>query len=146
VPDIASNARQVILKANRAGRRTVQTGRRAYSSEGSRLPAMAQYLQVSTATPSRDEAVRLAGSSVEAGLAAGAQVVGPVVSVFWHEGQYGEGEEWQVLLKTTEARYAELEAHLLKQHPWDNPEVAAVPLVAGSAGYFEWLDRTTAKP
>ncbi|WP_026162985.1 divalent-cation tolerance protein CutA [Kribbella catacumbae] len=107
---------------------------------------MAQYLQVSTATPSREDAVRLAGSSVEAGLAAGAQVVGPVVSVFWHQGQYGEGEEWQVLLKTTDARYAELEVHLLKQHPWNNPEVVAVPLVAGSAGYFEWLDRTTTKP
>ena len=115
-------------------------------SKGSRLAAMAQYLQVSTATPSRDEAVRLAGSSVEAGLAAGAQVVGPVVSLFWHEGQYGEGVEWQVLLKTTEARYAELEGHLLKHHPWNNPEVAAVSLVAGSAGYFEWLDRTTTKP
>ncbi|MEV8374615.1 divalent-cation tolerance protein CutA [Kribbella sp. NPDC056861] len=106
---------------------------------------MAQYLQVSTATPSRAEAVRLAGSSVKAGLAAGAQVVGPVTSVFWHEGQYGEGEEWQVLLKTTEARYAELESHVLQHHPWKNPEVAAVPLVAGSEGYFEWLNHTTAK-
>ena len=104
---------------------------------------MAGYLQVSTATATRDEAVQLAGSAVGAGLAASAQVVGPVVSVFWHEGQYGEGEEWQVLLKTTERRYAELEAHLLEQHSWANPEVSAVEITAGSAAYLDWLDRTT---
>jgi periplasmic divalent cation tolerance protein len=104
---------------------------------------MSGYLQVSTATATRDEAVQLAGSAVDAGLAAGAQVLGPVVSVFWHEGQYGEGEEWQVLLKTTERRYAELEAHLLEKHSWGNPEVSAVPISAGAAGYLDWLDRTT---
>jgi periplasmic divalent cation tolerance protein len=104
---------------------------------------MSGYLQVSTAAATREEAVRLAGSAVEAGLAAGAQVVGPVVSVFWHEGQYGEGEEWQVVLKTTEGRYAELEARLLAEHSWTNPEVSAVPITAGAAAYLDWLDRTT---
>jgi periplasmic divalent cation tolerance protein len=76
-------------------------------------------------------------------LAAGAQVVGPVVSVFWHAGEYSEGEEWQVLLKTTEARYEALEVHLLAEHPWDNPELGAVPIVAGSPGYLGWLGRST---
>jgi periplasmic divalent cation tolerance protein len=104
---------------------------------------MSGYLQVSTATPTRDDAVRLAGSAVEAGLAAGAQIIGPVVSVFWHAGEYGEGEEWQVLLKTTDARYAELEAHLLDRHPWDNPEIGAVPIARGSVRYFSWLDKHT---
>jgi periplasmic divalent cation tolerance protein len=111
--------------------------------DGLRLGGMSGYLQVSTATATRDEAVQLAGSIVSAGLAAGAQIVGPVVSVFWHEGQYGEGEEWQVLLKTTERRYAELETHLLNNHPWDNPEVSAVPITSGSAAYLDWLDHTT---
>jgi periplasmic divalent cation tolerance protein len=108
-----------------------------------RLANMSGYLQVSTAAATREEAVRLAGSAVEAGLAAGAQVVGPVVSVFWHEGQYGEGEEWQVVLKTTEGRYAELEARLLAEHSWTNPEVSAVPITAGAAAYLDWLDQTT---
>jgi periplasmic divalent cation tolerance protein len=104
---------------------------------------MSGYLQVSTTTATRDEAVHLAGSAVKAGLAAGAQVAGPVTSIFWHLGEYGEGEEWQVTLKTTEARYADLEAHLLEEHSWDNPEVTAVQLT-GPAAYLEWLDRTTA--
>ena len=105
---------------------------------------MTVYLQVSTATPTRQEAIRIAGSAVKAGLAAGAQIAGPVVSVYWHEGEYGEGEEWQLTLKTTLGRYAELESHLLADHPWDNPEVSAVQLT-GSARYLEWLDRTTAR-
>jgi periplasmic divalent cation tolerance protein len=110
-----------------------------------RLGSMAEYLQVSTATPTRDDAVRLAGSAVSAGLAAGAQIVGPVISVFWHNDTYGEGEEWQVLLKTSIDRYADLEAHLLAEHPWGNPELGAVPIVKGSQGYFDWLEKFTTK-
>ncbi|WP_405985635.1 divalent-cation tolerance protein CutA [Streptomyces sp. NBC_00872] len=104
---------------------------------------MADVWQVSTATGTREEAVALAKSVVTARLAAGAQVVGPVVSVFWHRGEFGTGEEWQLLLKTRADRYPELETHLLRHHPWDNPEVAAVPLVAGSAAYLRWVGTTT---
>ena len=104
---------------------------------------MAGYLQVSTTADSRDAAARLAQSAVEAGLAASAQVIGPVASYFWHLGALGEGEEYQVMFKTSEARYPDLEAHLIREHPWDNPEVTAVEIAAGSATYLEWLDRTT---
>jgi periplasmic divalent cation tolerance protein len=104
---------------------------------------MADYVQVSTAAETRDEAVRLAASAVQGQLAAGAQVIGPVVSVFWHAGEYGEGQEWQVLLKTTAARYDELEALLIREHSWDNPEVIATPIVAGSAHCLAWLEKST---
>jgi periplasmic divalent cation tolerance protein len=102
---------------------------------------MAEYLQVATATETRDDALRLAQSAVAALLAAGAQIVGPVDSVFWHRGEFGTGEEWQLLLKTRADRYAALEAHLLEHHPWQNPEVSAVPLT-GASGYLRWIDRT----
>jgi periplasmic divalent cation tolerance protein len=100
---------------------------------------MSDFVQVSTATETREQAVRLAESAVRDRLAAGAQVVGPVVSVFWHRGEFGTGEEWQLLLKTTVERYPSLEAHLLEQHPWDKPEVVAVPIVAGSEAYLRWV-------
>jgi periplasmic divalent cation tolerance protein len=48
-----------------------------------------------------------------------------------------------VTLKTTAGRYRELEAHLLSEHPGDNPEVTAMTLAAGSAAYLDWLDRST---
>ncbi|MEU9357716.1 divalent-cation tolerance protein CutA [Streptomyces sp. NPDC048301] len=100
---------------------------------------MTQYVQVSTATATKQQAVDLAGSAVQGRLAAGAQVVGPVTSVFWHLGEYGTGEEWQVLLKTTADRYKELEAHLLAHHPWDNPELCAVPIIDGADRCLEWI-------
>ncbi|MFD3978226.1 divalent-cation tolerance protein CutA [Streptomyces griseus] len=100
---------------------------------------MTDYVQVSTATPTQEAAVALAGPAVQQRLAAGAQVVGPVTSVFWHLGEYGTGEEWQLLLKTTAERYPELEAYLLEAHPWDNPEVCAVPIVAGADRCLEWI-------
>jgi periplasmic divalent cation tolerance protein len=105
---------------------------------------MADFIQVSTTADSREAAAALASSAVKARLAASAQVIGPVASVFWHEGQYGEGEEYIAALKTTADKYADLESHLLAEHPWKNPEISAVPLVAGSSPYLEWIRRTVA--
>jgi periplasmic divalent cation tolerance protein len=105
---------------------------------------MTDYLQVSTVAGDRETAAKLARAAVAAKLAAGAQVYGPVASFFWHLGESGEGEEWQVTLKTRADRYAELEALLLREHTWDNAEVSAVPLVKGTAAYFAWIDRTVA--
>lgn len=106
---------------------------------------MAEYLQVSTATETREQAVQLARGVTEARLAAGAQIMGPVLSVFWHLGEFGRGEEWQVIFKTTRDRYQELEEHLSKNHPWNNPEISAVPILVGSDGYLKWVNRTTAR-
>ncbi|KAB8171232.1 divalent cation tolerance protein CutA [Streptomyces sp. 3MP-14] len=99
-------------------------------------------MQVSTAVESREAAETLARSAVAARLAAGTQIVGPVTSVFWHLGEMGTGEEWQLLLRTTADRYPALETHLVAHHPWDNPEVVAVPITAGTADYLDWIRRT----
>ena len=105
---------------------------------------MTDFVQVSTATASRAEAEELARSVVHARLAAGAQIIGPVVSAFWHLGEFGTGEEWQLLFKTRVDRYPDLERHLLANHPWKNPEVVAVPIFAGAEGYLNWVHETTA--
>ncbi|WP_411135078.1 divalent-cation tolerance protein CutA [Streptomyces sp. C10] len=105
---------------------------------------MTDFLQVSTATENREAAVKLAQSVVSARLAAGAQIIGPVVSVFWHQGEFGTGEEWQLLLKVRADRYDEIEAHLLERHPWQSPEVSAVRIVAGADAYLRWVEMTTA--
>lgn len=103
---------------------------------------MTDYLQVSTVAGSREEAVELLNSAVEARLAASGQVFGPAVTAFWHLGEFGTGEEWQIVLKTTQHRYPDLEAHLLAEHPWQNPEVSFTPL-GGSAAYLAWVSRAT---
>jgi periplasmic divalent cation tolerance protein len=103
---------------------------------------MTDVVQVSTATPSREAAEQLAQSAVQEHLAASAQIVGPAVSVFWHLGEFGTGEEWRLLLITTEARYPALEGHLVKHHPWENPEIAAVPVTQATDAYASWVRET----
>jgi periplasmic divalent cation tolerance protein len=106
---------------------------------------MTQVLEVSTATPTREAALKLAESAVAAGLAPGGQVSGPIASVFWHQGEFGQGDEWKVSFKATDERSPELEAHLIANHEWTNPEVTAVALSRASAAYVEWVERVTAQ-
>ena len=106
------------------------------------LRSVSDYLQVTTVADSQEVAVRLAQSAVAARFAASAQVVGPAISIYWHLGELGTGQEWQAVLKTTASRYPELRDHLLSEHPWDNPEITAVEIVGATAAYFDWLKRT----
>ena len=106
---------------------------------------MATLLEVSTATPTRESAARLAEAAIKVRLAAGGQISGPVTSLFWHAGEFGTGEEWTVTLKTTADRYQELEELLVQEHDWDNPQVTATVLEHASAGYAEWVERVTRK-
>ena len=103
---------------------------------------MTDYLQVSTATENKEVAAHLARTAVAARLAGNAHVSGPVASFFWHLGEQGESTEWHITFKTTTDRYPELEAHILREHPWENPEVIAVPIVRGAADFLAWLERS----
>src|SRR5690242_12012370 len=100
---------------------------------------MTGFLRLTTATPDQDSAKALARSAVQARLAGNAQIVGPVASVFWHNGELGEGEEWQVVLSTTAEAYPALEAHLIEHHPWKNPEITALPITHATQEYGYWL-------
>jgi periplasmic divalent cation tolerance protein len=97
------------------------------------------YLQVQTTTDSRAEAMELSRSAVEARLAACGQVAGPVASVYWWEGGLERAEEWLVLLKLPVDRYDELAAFLTERHSYDEPEIIALPIVAGSTAYLTWM-------
>ncbi|WP_241832759.1 divalent-cation tolerance protein CutA [Amycolatopsis sp. CB00013] len=118
------------------------TGRMSDELDSAR-GALGWSLVVATATPDRESGEKLAGAAVAARLAGTAQVVGPVTSFFWHLGESGRGEEFNVTFKTTDARYAELEAYIIANHPWDKPEVTAVELVRGSADYLAWAEEST---
>jgi len=101
------------------------------------------YLQVQTTTDSRAEAMELSRAAVEARLAACAQVAGPVASTYWWDEGLERAEEWLVLLKLPADRYEELAAFLAERHSYDEPEIIALPIVAGSASYLTWLREET---
>ncbi|MGN6274981.1 MAG: divalent-cation tolerance protein CutA [Solirubrobacterales bacterium] len=105
---------------------------------------MADYVQVLTTCGSEEEAGRIASLLVEQRLAACVQVVGPIASRYRWQGEIEEEREWQCLAKTTRAAYEAVEAAIREVHSYDEPEIIATPIVAGSPGYLAWIDENVA--
>jgi periplasmic divalent cation tolerance protein len=102
-----------------------------------------QILQVQTTTDSRAEAIELGHAAVAARLAACAQVTGPISSTYWWEDTIERSEEWLILLKLPADRFDELAEFLTERHSYDEPEIVATPIVAGSAAYLSWVEDET---
>jgi periplasmic divalent cation tolerance protein len=105
-----------------------------------------RFLVVQTTTDSRAEAVELARGAVEARLAACGQVSGPVASTFWWEGAVERAEEWLLTLKLPASGYQALADFLARSHSYDEPEIVATPIVAGSETYLSWIEEETGRP
>lgn len=106
--------------------------------------ATADWLTVLTTTDAEEKAARLARGAIEARVAACAQIAGPVTSVYRWEGAVETAREWQVVFKTTGARYEALEAYLRSEHDYETPEIIATPIVRGNADYLRWIEEETA--
>jgi periplasmic divalent cation tolerance protein len=104
----------------------------------------AEFLHVQTTADSRAEAMELAQDAVEARLAACAQVAGPIASTFWWEDGIERAEEWLIMFKLPAGRFPELADFLMERHSYDEPEIIAMPIVAGSASYLDWIAQETA--
>lgn len=105
---------------------------------------MTDAVQVMTAVDSREAADRIARGLLEARLAACVQVIGPVRSRYWWKGAIEQAEEWVCLVKTRHGLYAEVERAIIAAHPYETPEVLAIPVIEGSATYLGWLAAETA--
>jgi periplasmic divalent cation tolerance protein len=100
---------------------------------------VAECLQVQTTAGSEEEAERIAAALVERRLAACVQTIGPIASRYRWQGEVEQAQEWLCLAKTEASRYPELEAAIRELHSYEEPEIVATPIVAGSAGYLDWL-------
>jgi periplasmic divalent cation tolerance protein len=87
----------------------------------------------------RDDAERIAETLVGERLAACVNLVGPIRSVYRWQGEISRDDEILLLIKTTRERYAALEARVRAIHPYDVPEVIALPIAYGSEPYLQWL-------
>jgi periplasmic divalent cation tolerance protein len=105
---------------------------------------MPSYVQVLTTIDSLEGAERVARAVVEARAAACAQIVGPIHSTYWWNDAVETAEEWQVLMKTTEERYPELETAIRGAHSYDVPEIIATPITRGGKDYLSWVSKETA--
>jgi periplasmic divalent cation tolerance protein len=93
--------------------------------------------------PSREEGERIAEAVVGEGLAACVNIVGPIRSVYRWQGEVCRDDEHLLLMKTCRDRYGALETRVLELHPYDVPEVIALPVEEGAVPYLSWIDAQT---
>ncbi|MEQ8847092.1 divalent-cation tolerance protein CutA [Botrimarina sp.] len=96
-------------------------------------------LLVSTTTDSEAAAMRLAKELVERRLAACVQVMGPIKSVYRWQERVETADEWLCTAKTLRVRWDAVRRLIEELHPYDTPEVVAVPIESASAAYGRWL-------
>lgn len=89
--------------------------------------------------PDQACAEQLARQLVSEGLAACVNLLPPVRSLYRWQGVIESADEVPLWIKTTAAAYPALEARLLQLHPYQVPEIIALPVLAGSALYLDWL-------
>jgi periplasmic divalent cation tolerance protein len=102
---------------------------------------MAEYIQIFTTTEKKDDAEVISREIVEKRLAACAQVVGPIMSTYWWKEEIERTEEWLCIMKSRRDLYNELENAVKSIHPYEEPEIVALPIVSGSQSYLKWLDQ-----
>lgn len=103
-----------------------------------------EFWLVTTTVVDADAAKALAHALVEARLASCVQAL-PIVSTYRWEGAIETACEHLLICKIRAADYAAVEAAIRVKHAYDVPEIVAVPIVAGSAGYLGWLADSTAR-
>ena len=94
---------------------------------------------VLTSLPDRATAIRLANALVEQKLAACVNVLAECASVYRWNGAVQNAAEVPVLIKTRAGRYVEVEAAIRSLHPYELPEIIAVPVVRGCNEYLQWV-------
>ena len=103
------------------------------------MPAML----VITNLPDRAAAERLAERVIGERLAACVNILAPCRSVYRWKGAVQHDEEHPMLIKTTAERYAALERALREGHPYELPEIIAVPIDRGLPEYLSWVETET---
>ncbi|MDY7005554.1 MAG: divalent-cation tolerance protein CutA [Cyanobacteriota bacterium] len=98
-----------------------------------------EYLMVITTTSSRQDADNIAKYLLEKRLAACIQIFSSITSSYWWNDEICTDEEWLCLIKTSQKNYESLEKAIREIHPYETPEVIALPILTGSQDYLSWL-------
>jgi periplasmic divalent cation tolerance protein len=99
-------------------------------------------LVVTISCPDRDTATRLGRELVAERLVACAQLL-PIHSIYRWEGAVQTEDEYLLQAKTTEARLADIESYVAEHHPYEVPELIAMPISWGHGPYLEWVREQT---
>jgi periplasmic divalent cation tolerance protein len=96
---------------------------------------------VTTSFEERQQAEKLAAILLQERLIACGQISGPVTSFYWWKGAFTTSVEFILSMKTTAAHYERLEKTIQSNHPYDVPEIVAVPITNLSDDYWAWMQQ-----
>lgn len=101
-------------------------------------------VQIQFAIDDRAQADAIVESLLAQRLVACGQCTGPMVSRYRWKGSLERTEEWLVLLKTRAELTERVIESIVRDHPYETPEVVALAIIEGSAGYLDWIGEATA--
>ena len=104
---------------------------------------MNDILLVFTNLPDAQSAAKLARQIIETRVAACVNQLAPCASTYRWQGNIDYATEVPLMIKTTRGAYPRLEKLIVEAHPYELPEIIAVPLTAGLPEYLSWVDKET---
>ena len=109
------------------------------------MPTQDHYQLVLCTCPNQDSAKQIADHLVDQGLAACVNILPGILSVYRWQGKREESQEHLLLIKTISDVHVRLEKASTELHPYELPEIIAVPIQGGNAGYLAWLSESINK-
>ncbi|TMB10796.1 MAG: divalent-cation tolerance protein CutA [Deltaproteobacteria bacterium] len=104
---------------------------------------MTDAILVLTTLPTADAAVEVAKALIGEKLAACANILPALRSIYRWEGKVQDENEVLVLLKSRQGQYESLKTRILELHPYDVPEILAIPIERGHGAYLDWIASET---
>jgi periplasmic divalent cation tolerance protein len=112
---------------------------RYFPQASSKSSHSVEHILIITNLPDRAQALALAQKLVEARLAACVNVLADCTSVYWWQGKSETASEVPLLIKTLAQHYASVEQLIKSEHPYELPEIIAVPISSGLPAYLKWI-------
>jgi periplasmic divalent cation tolerance protein len=100
---------------------------------------MNRYIQVITTISDKRGAEKIAKELINKRLAACVQILGPIKSIYRWKGKIETAKEWVCIIKTRTSLYKKVEAAIKKIHPYEVPEIIAVPIALANKDYLKWI-------
>lgn len=104
---------------------------------------MKKFILVLTALPEEKKGLEIARKLVEERLAACVTVSSACQSLYWWGDKISDDREYVLLIKTAACLYEQLEKRIRELHPYQVPEIIALPLEKGSRDYLSWIEKET---
>ena len=101
----------------------------------------ASLVQIQCSVPTKKVAKNIAKKLVEEQLCACVNILPKMSSFYIYEGEFCEDEELLLLIKTDKEHYKAVEKRILSLHPYEVPEIIALPVIKGANDYVKWAKK-----